>query len=102
MRSRRRTGLTLLATIALAGCAAGSGGSGSNATSNGAQEARFGGPLPAAETLGDDLIMRPIGRDARGCVEYEMQSKRRPALNAVFYRTRAGDFSTIKEEAACT
>ena len=46
--------------------------------------------------------MQPVGRDARGCVQYRMQSKRRPALEALFYRTRAGDFSTIEEEAACT
>lgn len=59
-------------------------------------------PLPAAEKLDKDLVMAPFARDARGCVMYRMQSKNRPGLNAVFYRTRAGDFSTIEEEAACT
>ena len=59
-------------------------------------------PLPGAENLAPDLLMIPVARDGQGCVEYRMQSKSRPNLDAVFYRTNAGDFSTIQEEAACT
>lgn len=58
--------------------------------------------LPAREELARDLVMVPISWDARGCVQYRMESAARPALRSIFYRTRAGDFSTIKEEAACT
>jgi hypothetical protein len=46
--------------------------------------------------------MAPIGRDQRGCVVYQLEFQSRPAMQSVFYRTRAGDFSTIEEEAACT
>ena len=101
MGAQSRAGrLTLLLALAatLAACA-GAGGSGDQSAPS---EARAVGPLPAAETLDADLVMAPIGRDARGCVQYRMQSTRRPAVQAVFYRTAAGDFSTIKEEAACT
>ena len=58
--------------------------------------------LPAAERLGDDLVMAPVSRDARGCVQYRMMTERRSAPTALFYRTNAGDFSTIEEEASCT
>lgn len=59
-------------------------------------------PLPAAETLAQGLKMVPVARDARGCVQYRMQSATRPSLAKMFYRTNGGDFSTIEEEAACT
>jgi len=88
--------LTVIGLAALlAGCAAG-GGAPTNAPA-----ARFG-PLPAAETLDPDLVMVPVARDAAGCVQYRLRSDRRPTVEAVFYRTRFGDFSTIRAEAACT
>lgn len=91
-------GLAALAVAALlAGCA--SGGGTSSAVSDSPSAPR---PLPTAETLDADLVMAPVGRDARGCVQYRMRSQKRPAVDAVFYRTRFGDFSTIREEAACT
>jgi hypothetical protein len=58
--------------------------------------------LPATERLAKDLVMAPIGHDQRGCVIYQLESQSRPALRSAFYRTQAGDFSTIEEEAACT
>jgi len=57
---------------------------------------------PASVQLASDLVMAPIGRDQRGCVVYQLEFQSRPAMQSVFYRTRAGDFSTIEEEAACT
>ena len=81
-------GLALLA----AGCA----------TSDGLSTTSNAQSLPAAVTLGQDLHMVPVARDGRGCVQYRVQSQSRPRIEAVFYRTRAGDFSTIEAEAACT
>mgnify|MGYP003700712391 CR=1 FL=1 len=97
----RRDGETrILLAIALgaslAGCASGSAPVPSDIPAGAA------GALPAAEVLDTDLWMIPVARDTRGCVQYRMHSESRPSLAAVFYRTRAGDFSTIEEEAACT
>lgn len=91
------TRLILAATLALAvgACA---GGSGPRSQGGGADAAA----LPAAERLDADLVMVPVARDGRGCVQYRLQSDRRPRLEALFYRTRAGDFSTIEAEAACS
>jgi len=77
------------------GACASTGGAGTSA----AETQR---PLPASVQLDHDLLMEPIARDARGCVQYRMRSARRPSITALFYRTHAGDFSTIAEEAACT
>ena len=101
MRGDGRTGLIFAlvasAAIALGGCA---GAASSSRTAHTAPAAAQ--PLPAAEKLGQDLLMVPVARDGRGCVQYRMQSARRPRIEAVFYRTHAGDFSTIEAEAACT
>jgi len=92
-----RTGLAGLLALALSGCAGAQAGRTAGADRNDGARA-----LPAAEQLADDLYMVPIARDGRGCVQYRMQSDRRPRLQALFYRTQAGDFSTIEAEAACT
>lgn len=97
MRFQGGPGIGLAAALALAACTA----------SGDPQPTRFSpataaGPLPHAEQIGEDLVMAPVGRDPRGCVQYQVRSNTRPTLQAVFYRTRAGDFSTIKEEAACS
>lgn len=89
--------LAIVGLAAMLAACAGGGGAGRTATSSATQRA-----LPAAETLDSDLVMTPVGRDARGCVQYQMRSIKRPSVDAVFYRTRYGDFSTISEEAACT
>lgn len=96
----RAQGLTVIGfALLLAGCASGGGSGG--ATSGEASGSRSG-PLPVAETLAADLVMAPVARDAGGCVQYRMRSDNRPTVDAFFYRTRYGDFSTIREEAACT
>jgi len=91
------TGLAGLLALALSGCAGGQAGRTASVDRSESPRA-----LPAAEQLADDLYMVPIARDGRGCVQYRMQSDRRPRLQALFYRTGAGDFSTIEAEAACT
>lgn len=99
---RSNFGLALAAAVALTLGACAGGGDG-NAPSTAVQSApQPTGPLPESVSLAQDLKMVPIARDRRGCVLYRMQSERRPNLDALFYRTQAGDFSTIEEEAACT
>lgn len=104
---RAPSGLLLALALALAAC-----GSNDQTPPHGAHEspssAQAPAPvitkraLPAAIRLAKDLVMAPVGYDRRGCVIYQMESQSRPALQSAFYRTRAGDFSTIEEEAACT
>ena len=91
-----------LAAIGLAALLAGCAGVGSGGSAPAAGPAATFGPLPTAETLAADLVMAPVARDAGGCVQYRMQSNKRPTVDAFFYRTRFGDFSTIRKEAACT
>lgn len=98
---RRESSARLISYIALAGALAlaactTSGGGGAAVRTNAST------PLPAAERLDSGLMMVPVARDGRGCVQYRLESERRPRLDALFYRTRAGDFSTIEAEAACT
>lgn len=95
----RAQGLTAICLAALlAGCASGGSGIATPVEAS----ASASGPLPTAETLAADLVMAPVARDASGCVQYRMRSDNRPTVDAFFYRTRYGDFSTIREEAACT
>lgn len=59
-------------------------------------------PLPGAEEqIGDDLWMVPVARDAGGCVQYRLHSSNRATLQAVFYRTPLGAYSTNRAEAGC-
>ena len=88
--------------LALAGCASDAARAPMAAPPPPVAQAEAPRPLPAAERLGDDLVMVPVARDGRGCVQYQMIAEREQPLSAVFYRTYAGDFSTIEEEAACT
>ncbi len=90
----------LALALLVAGCA-GDGAAPKAARDSGA-ESRMASSLPSAEQLGQDLLMVPVARDGRGCVQYRMESENRPRVQAVFYRTHAGDFSTIRGEAACT
>ncbi len=99
---RRAGGASLvLILLNLAACGGGSDGSAYRAPPPRAP-APVHGALPAAVSLDNDLHMVPVARDGRGCVQYRMSSPSRPELDALFYRTEAGDFSTIEEEAACT
>lgn len=58
--------------------------------------------LPVSEQLAVGLVMAPFGWDPDGCVQYQLETPSQPQLKSVFYRTQAGDFSTLREEAACT
>jgi hypothetical protein len=51
--------------------------------------------------VGDDITMTPNGRDGTGCQRYSMSSRGFGPLQAVFYRTAKGDFTTDRNEAAC-
>ena len=88
--------IAVAGALALAACTTNGGGGPAAVRTNAST------PLPAAERLDAGLMMVPVARDGRGCVQYRLESERRPRLDALFYRTRAGDFSTIEAEAACT
>jgi hypothetical protein len=98
-----RLAFTIAIGLLLAGCASDAPPTGSRQAQEFRQDRQLQmQPLPAAEFLSQDLRMVPVARDGRGCVQYRLESEARPGLNALFYRTVAGDFSTIKEEASCT
>jgi hypothetical protein len=105
MCRRGRTRIILVLGLLAAGC---SSSQSTSPTNMAPAELRpvapklISAPLPGAESLAPNLLMTPVARDGQGCVEYRMQSDSLPNLEAVFYRTNAGDFSTIQEEAACT
>lgn len=94
---RVRAGAGLVIALLLAGC-------GGSAPPPRAEQPppRVPQYLPMSEELAAGLVMAPIGWDARGCVQYLMETRSQPQLRSIFYRTHSGDFSTIEEEAACT
>ena len=51
--------------------------------------------------VGDDIVMQPNGHDAGGCQRYSMNSRGYGSVQAVFYRTTKGDFTTDRSEANC-
>lgn len=60
-------------------------------------------PLRAQpEQIGDDLWMIPVARDSSGCLQYRLHSDNRATLQAIFYRTPIGAYSTNRAEAGCS
>ena len=52
--------------------------------------------------VSDDITMVPNGRDTTGCQRYSMSSRGFGPVLATFYRTQKGDFTTDRNEAACS
>ena len=65
-------------------------------------------PAPARSNLArdpirvsDEISMLPNGQDTTGCRRYSMSSRGFGPLQATFYRTAKGDFTTDRNEAVC-
>jgi hypothetical protein len=95
----RWPGLALVAGIALQGC--GAQGSGA-ATISGDAADQPAAELPSgAVRIGEDLYQVPIGEDDHGCPRYRLYSPTRLVALVIYYRDRAGRFTTDRQQAAC-
>jgi hypothetical protein len=95
----RWSALALVVGIALQGCAARAPDAASRPES-GADLAQAGAP-PGAVRIGDQLYQMPIGADDDGCPRYRLYSPTRLVAQVIYYRDRAGGFTTDRRQAAC-
>lgn len=51
--------------------------------------------------IGEDLYLKPVGRDADGCMTYTLYSRTKVTDQALYYRTRDGGFTRDKSAADC-
>ena len=91
--------LALVVSITLQGCAAEAPGAASNVGGN-TGEAAAEVP-PGATPIGDGLYQVPIGADDDGCPRYRLYSPTRLVAQVIYYRGRAGGFTTARQDAAC-
>lgn len=56
---------------------------------------------PDAIPVGPELYMRPMGTDERGCPVFQPWSPTLAVVQALHWRTAAGDFTLDREAAAC-
>ena len=100
MRSRRWwPSLVLIAGIMLQGCGArapGTAGNSGSVTGDTAAEVPAG-----AIPIGDALYQVPIDADEDGCPRYRLYSPTRLVAQVIYYRDRAGGFTTDRRQAAC-
>jgi hypothetical protein len=97
--SLRWHGLALMVSLALQGCGAQAPGAGS--TAGGIAGEAAGEIPPGAIPIGGDLYQVPIGADDAGCPRYRLYSPTRLVAQVIYYRDRAGGFTTDRQQAAC-
>ena len=67
-----------------------------------AEIVRSNEPSGPGVRVSDDITMLPNGRDTTGCQRYSMSSRGFGPVQATFYRTHRGDFTTDRNEASCS
>ena len=95
----RWPGLALVVGITLPGCATQAPGAAS--TSGGIAEEAAEVP-PGAIRMGRELYQVPIGADDDGCMRYRLYSPTRLVAQVIYYRDRAGRFTTDRQQADCS
>lgn len=96
-RGLRGAVLTLFLAIALAACTLSAGSDPGRSAMNEKRDVQ-------QETLikiGEDLYLRPVGRDADGCKMFTLFSNSKLTEQAIYYRTRDGGFSRDRSAAVC-
>ena len=94
----RWPGLALAVGITLQGCSAQAPGAAS--TSGGS--AQKAAEVPAgAIRIGHELYQVPTGADDDGCPRYRLYSPTRLVAQVIYYRDRAGGFTTDRQRADC-
>ncbi len=95
----RWPGLALVAGITLQGC--GAQAPGAALSSGGIANEKAAELPPGAIRIGDALYQVPIGADDDGCLRYRLYSPTRLVAQVIYYRDRAGGFTTDRQRTDC-
>lgn len=96
-RGQRGAMLILSTAFALAACTVSPGSDPDEGAMDEKRDVEQGAPIK----IGEDLYLKPVGRDADGCMMYTLFSNTKATDQAIYYRTHDGGFTRDKSAADC-